>query len=330
MAPNLIFGAGGIGTTADSFTYTWDTPAKVSELLHVLQMLGIHELDSGASYPPGNPWNSETLLGASQAAKKGFIIDSKILLPKQGPSLNAENMAASIDRTCELLSVDKVRTLYAHMPDPSVSLREQAANFHQQFLEDKFERLGLSNYSAEQMGEYFEICEQYNYVKPSVYQGCYNALYRGVEKNLLQILRQHHCAFYAYSPLAGGFLTGKVTFASVSPDPNNLKRTRWKGASVMPQYQTAFDKPPMHNAIRRLEVICQEANPKLTLQEAALRWLVYHSSLQDCDGVIIGAKQIEQLKSNVADIRRGPLENKEAKAISDLWAAIDEVEDSLF
>ena len=55
MPPHLLFGAGGIGTTATSFTFTWDTPEKVAALLEELRRLGICELDSAASYPPSNP-----------------------------------------------------------------------------------------------------------------------------------------------------------------------------------------------------------------------------------------------------------------------------------
>ena len=46
--------------------------------------------------------------------------------------------------------------------------------------------------------KYFAICEEHGYVKPTVYQGQYNALYRGAEDDLLPILRKNNCAFYAY------------------------------------------------------------------------------------------------------------------------------------
>lgn len=48
------------------------------------------------------------------------------------------------------------------------------------------------------MTEYFRICDEKGYAKPSVYQGCYNALYREPEKKLLALIRKHNCAFYAF------------------------------------------------------------------------------------------------------------------------------------
>ena len=77
MPVTIIFGAGGIGT--GNFASTWDTPNKVSSLLSSLTELGISQLDSAASYPPGNPWNTETLLGQTRAVEKGFVIDTRIL-----------------------------------------------------------------------------------------------------------------------------------------------------------------------------------------------------------------------------------------------------------
>lgn len=47
------------------------------------------------------------------------------------------------------------------------------------------------------------------WVTPSVYQGMYNVITRGVEAELFPALRKLGMAFYAFNPLAGGFLTGK-------------------------------------------------------------------------------------------------------------------------
>jgi aflatoxin B1 aldehyde reductase len=143
MAPHLVFGAGGIGTTAKSFTFTWDTPEKVSELLSLLKRLDILELDSGASYPPGNAWNTETLLGQSKAAEKGFIIDSKIASHTTGRQLDDAGISSSTARTLELLGVSKVRTMYVHAPDKNTPLEETAEAFNKQFLAGSFERVCL-------------------------------------------------------------------------------------------------------------------------------------------------------------------------------------------
>ncbi|KAI4144202.1 MAG: hypothetical protein LQ340_006745, partial [Diploschistes diacapsis] len=90
--PHIVFGAGSIGTTASSFTYAWDTPESVSSFLSTLSSLNLMELDSAAVYPPGNPGNTEILLGQAKAVEKGFLIDSKVDISK-GRTLNEETMS---------------------------------------------------------------------------------------------------------------------------------------------------------------------------------------------------------------------------------------------
>ena len=147
-----MFGAGAIGTTAKGFTYTWDTPEKVSELLSALKELDLVELDSAAVYPPGNTWNAETLLGQSKATEKGFIIDSKVTVDRPYPHLDEEHVGLSIDHTLELLGTSRVRVYYAHSPDPSTPIEEQARAFDVQYRAGKFEKVCIM-YRSQQRNE---------------------------------------------------------------------------------------------------------------------------------------------------------------------------------
>ncbi|KIH91057.1 hypothetical protein SPBR_01865 [Sporothrix brasiliensis 5110] len=334
--PHLIFGAGSIGTTATSFTYTWDTPAKVAALLTELRRLGLCTLDSAASYPPGNAWNTETLLGQAACLSGDsfrlmpFIIDTKVLVRAGEPFLSDALVDASISHSLALLRVSRVRTLYAHANDGITPLAGQAAALDRQVRLGRCAQYGLSNYAPADVASFFDICEEHKYIKPAVVQGMYNALRREAEDELLPLLRRHGCAFYAYSPLAGGFLTGKVTAAKDRQDgagrrgegpPGELLRTRWHGASAFPPYLKIYDTPAMHAAVRRLQAVCAAADPPMTTQEAAMRWLLHHSALTDTDdGVIFGAKTVEQIRTNVAEMRRGPLPEAVREVVDGLWA----------
>jgi aflatoxin B1 aldehyde reductase len=124
------------------------------------------------------------------------------------------------------------------------------------------------------------------------------------------------------SPLAGGFLTGKVTLAKLESNNKSLERTRWTGESTMAYYPNTFDKPEMHEAILNLKEKCDAASPSLSLQEAAMRWIIHHSALKGGDAVIFGAKRIEQLKANVADARRGPLPADIQEEMEGMWKRV--------
>ncbi|XP_059232325.1 aflatoxin B1 aldehyde reductase member 2-like [Mustela nigripes] len=74
--------------------------------------------------------------------------------------------------------------------------------------EGKFVELGLSNYASWEVAEIC-ICRNNGWILPTVYQGMYNITTRQVETELFLCLRHFGLRFYAYSPLAGGLLTGK-------------------------------------------------------------------------------------------------------------------------
>jgi aflatoxin B1 aldehyde reductase len=136
---NLIFGAGGIGE--GRISHIWTTPERTEELLKSLDELGLKQLDPAASYAPGSPWVTETLLGQAKVAGKGFMIDSKIMpyslalgfrdpKAKSGAeSLSEANIDASFMKTFELMGIEQVNIMYAHCSDPETPAEESARAF---------------------------------------------------------------------------------------------------------------------------------------------------------------------------------------------------------
>ena len=58
--------------------------------------------------------------------------------------------------------------------------------------------------------------------------------------------------------------------------------------------------------------------------EAALRWLCYHSALQEADGVILGASNLTHIEQNVASISKGPLPDELVMVIDEVWSDLVE------
>lgn len=139
---------------------------------------------------------------------------------------------------------------------------------------------------------------------------------------LIQFLRQHGIAFYAHSPLAGGFLTGKVTAAIDSKTEDEvLFRTKWRGESAHPVFVNTFDKPIMHDAIRRLRNVCERMG--LAMEEVSLRWLMFHSELRESDAIILGGKTLDQISGNVDGVRKGALEDEDVlEVVEGLWGGV--------
>ncbi|KAI8960021.1 Aldo/keto reductase [Daldinia sp. FL1419] len=290
---------------------------NVSKFLDTLHDGGVSQIDTAARYPPDNHGASERMLGRVKASSKGFTINTKVLFAGQNSdgTLSAEAVRKSVENSLKTLGTEKIGILYAHTADHATPLEEQARAFNEQYQKGFCEKIGISNFPLDMPKSFVEICEKEGYVKPSVYQGQYNLICRGPEKDLFPFLRKHNMTFNAYSPLGGGFLTGKLT-------QGNAEGTRLRSAYGA-HFARWYDKPEFHDAVRRLLEAIEPLGIKPS--EAALRWIAYHSDLGEKDGIILGATKVEQLQQNLEDINKGPL----PKEIVDVIAAIGETIDAL-
>lgn len=88
--------------------------------------------------------------------------------------------------------------MFLHVPDRQTPFEDTAKAMNEAFEQGKFKKFGLSNYTATETKQYIDICEREGYVKPTVFQGHYNAVGRSGEKELFPLLRKHNIAFFAF------------------------------------------------------------------------------------------------------------------------------------
>lgn len=140
---------------------------------------------------------------------------------------------------------------------------------------------------AWEVAEICEICEARGWVKPSVYQGIYNALNRTIEPELLSCLRHYGMGFYAYNPLGGGFFTGNF-----SKDGQVEKGSRFDPEKMVGRmYRARYFHDEYFEAMDMIRPIAEKHG--LTLAEVALRWMTHHSQLgkKYDDAILIGASR---------------------------------------
>lgn len=152
---------------------------------------GYREIDTGSNYP-----GSEERLGQVGAPSR-FTIYSKVRDGPPGshePSKIEQSIAVSLDA----LKTPTIETMYLHVPDRQTPLEDAARTMNDGVQQGKFRKFGISNYTEAEVEEFIEICERKGYAKPSIYQGHYNAIVRGGEKELFPLLRKHNISFFAY------------------------------------------------------------------------------------------------------------------------------------
>jgi aflatoxin B1 aldehyde reductase len=297
--------AGLMGSSVASGSTKLSGPEQLRSFLTGLKKHNIKELDTARVYNSGK---SEQDLGALPEAHHDFSIATKA--PGFSPgSLAFQKVLDNCNASLAALKQSKLDLYYFHGPDRATPLEESLRAINQLYQEDKFARFGVSNYHATEVQAILDICDKQDFIKPSVYQGGYNALARAGEKELFPLLRKHNIAFYAYSPLAGGYFSRPATELRAPPEGSRMNQMQVFSAMYVNDLSLEI-----HDALGKA---CEAEG--LTLKEATLRWLMHHSILGEEDGVILGASSLGQMEENLRACEGGPLSGEIVGEFERAW-----------
>jgi aflatoxin B1 aldehyde reductase len=210
----------------------------------------------------------------------------------------------------------QVDVYYIHAPDRRVPVKDTLSGLDELYKQGAFKRLGLSNFLGAEVEEIIRVAKENNFVVPSVYQGNYSAVARRADAEIFPVIRKHNLAFYAYSPIAGGFLSKTKTALT------EAEGRFGEGQPLSMVYNGMYNRPSFVAVLDVWEQIAKEEN--VSRAELAYRWVVYHSKLQGDRGdvIIIGARNIQQLKETVQALKAGPLSDGAVKKIDQVWESV--------
>lgn len=319
MAPvPLTFGCASVNSDG-----RFNTPAAVQDLFSGLLEVGITRLDSAQLYG-----DCEDLLGKSNVSARGFVIDGKHPGGWVPGSLVPDNITASLHSTLKCLGVDKLDTYFIHGPDRDLPLGpalQALDSLHRQGL---FSRLGLSNFSAQEVVAAHELATANGWLAPSVYQGNYSAFARRQEAEMLPALRRLGISFCAYSPLAGGFLArrgadelaGTATGGRFAVDPEDPEGKKGGLGLYRELYSS---RPKLVDALAEWGRIADDAGCSCPA-ELGYRWVAWHSALDGGlgDSITVGASSVDQLRKTVEWVSKGKLSDETRGRIDALWREI--------
>ena len=279
--------------------------AQIREFLNMVKKHGVQEIDTARIYNRGR---SEELLGEVHASHD-FAISTKAPAFSPG-SLSEAKIKDSCLASLKALQQDKVDIYYLHGPDRQTPLEEQCKAINDLFQEGRFSRFGVSNLRVDEVKKIHEICQREHYVLPSVYQGGFNPIGRGAEIPLFPTLRELGIAFYAFSPLGGGFFSRPIDELQ-----NPVKGSRY---DAMKAFKDIYVNDTSVKALASLTDICK--NEGIQVKEATIRWFMHHSPLSRSDGVILGASSIQQAEENLKACEGGLLPHDIVSSFENMWA----------
>lgn len=179
-------------------------------------------------------------------------------------------------------------------------------------------QFGVSNYKPEDVQKIYDIQKANDSVLPTVFQGNYNAVSRHIEADLFPLLHKLKISFYAYSPIAGGFLVKNSEQLRVKDDTGRFNPNSRAGS----MYSTMYGKESLYQALDEWGQIAKDAG--ITKAALAYRWITYHSALkaENGDAVIVGASKSSQLEETLEAVEAGPLNPGIAERANAIWEKV--------
>jgi aryl-alcohol dehydrogenase-like predicted oxidoreductase len=252
--------------------------------------LGINFFDTADVYSGGV---SETVLGKALGnQRKNAIIATKVRFPmSQKPNdtgLSRHHIIKSCEESLRRLGTDFIDLYQIHSFDPGTPFEETLRALDHLVQSGKVRYIGCSNLTAWQTMKALSISEKLNLEKFVTTQLYYSIGARDIEHELIPLCTDQNIGVLCWSPLSGGFFTGK--FRKDIQLPKDARRSNRESSSIK---YWPVDEDKGFEIVDHLEKIGN--NYSKSISQTAINWLLRKPAIS-C--VIIGARNIQQLKEN--------------------------------
>ncbi len=259
--------------------------------------LGINSVDTANVYTGRR---SEEIIGkAVHGDRDRFVIATKLGSDVgEGPNdsgLSRKHVISQVSESLRLLQTDHIDIYYMHRFDPVTPLEETLKTFDQLIRAGKVLYLACSNFTVENMRAVNEVSERLGLERIAALQPPYNLLNHDAERELLPFCESEGLGAITYSPLAGGFLTGK--YSEGAPAPSGTR------GALYPRFWGRMNKPENYSIVEKFKVLAETA--KMPLSQLALNWIAKNPTVTS---MIVGASRPEQVEENVRQLEQKPPE----------------------
>lgn len=288
-----------LGTMQFGWTADEDTSLQV---LTAAFEAGINFLDTADIYSrwaEGNPGGvAEEIIGKwlrqGVARREEVIIATKVRgRMGEGPNdegLSRKHILEAVEASLRRLGTDYIDLYQLHWPDEATPIEETLSALDDLVHAGKVRYIGCSNFPAWRLMEALWASDRLGYVRFASLQPHYNLLHRAeYERELEAVCLRYGLGVIPYSPLAGGFLTGKYRRGEAPP-----QGSRGSMSKRLQQYMAQDRAWEVLDTLRQLG----EARGKSPSQ-MALGWLLTRPSVTS---PIIGPRNLEQLEDNLGAV----------------------------
>jgi aryl-alcohol dehydrogenase-like predicted oxidoreductase len=263
---------------------------------------------------------SEEIIGRWLGKQPAGIRSQVVLATKgrfpmgEGPNdagLSRRRLRDALDASLRRLGVESVDLYQVHAFDPHTPLEETLRFLDDAVRAGKISYVGLSNYTGWQVQKIVDLAEFRGLARPVTLQPQYNLLVREIEWEIVPACQSTGLGLLPWSPLGGGWLTGKYTKDERPTGATRLGENPDRGVEAYDRRSTAERTWDVIDAVESVA-----SSRGASMAQVALAWLVDRPTVTS---VILGARTLDQLHDNLgaAGLHLSPEETAQLDAASD-------------
>jgi aryl-alcohol dehydrogenase-like predicted oxidoreductase len=257
----------------------------VDDLVHGALDAGINFVDTANVYSTGE---SETMLGKALAGRRHDVVLATKVRGRMGPGPNQVGLSRlhvmqAVEASLKRLGTDYIDLYQIHRFDLLTNIEDTLRTLDDLVRGGKVRYIGCSNLAAWQLMKALAVSREQGLERFKCTQSYYSLAGRELEREMIPLLKDQKLGLLVWSPLAGGFLSGKFTRNSGDDAARRAK----------------FDFPPVNKekGFDILDVAKAIAGRQgVSVAQIALAWILANSAVSS---VIIGARKPSQLEDNL-------------------------------
>ncbi len=266
-------------------------------IIHRALDVGINFIDTADVYSAGE---SEEIVGKAIAGRRDDIVLATKFHSPMGDDVNQRGngrrwIIAEVENSLRRLQTDWIDLYQVHRYDPAIDLEVTLGALTDLVHAGKIRYFGHSTWPVSAIVEAQWTAERRGTERPWTEQPSYSILTRGIERDVLPTLMRYGYGVLSYSPLAGGWLSGRYR-RDAQRGPTSPSRQR-----LVNRFDLALDENQRKlSAATALATLAEEAG--LSLIEMAIAFVLRHPGITSA---IIGPRTMEHLDSQIsgADVR---------------------------
>jgi aryl-alcohol dehydrogenase-like predicted oxidoreductase len=283
---------GGIGS-APAFFGRGASEEEAWAIMDAAWLAGIRWFDTADAYGGGR---SEAAIGKWLAQKGSAVRDQVLLSTKafnpvgDGPNdrgLSRRALVRQVDASLGRLGAERIDLFLIHEPDPVTPLEETLATLHDLRSAGKLLYIGASNIEAWRLARALWISDMRGYARFEWVQSSYSLLDRSVEAEVLPLCADAGLGFSPFSPLAGGWLTGKYRRGEAAPAGSRM--------TLRSEPYEHLQRDLVFDSLERLEQMAGERG--VDMATLALAWLLASPLVNP---IVVGPRRPDHLEPATA------------------------------